>query len=58
METGGIPDVFDHPPESDQPRCGERMNLDELFTRCPTCKTVFRTHQEQLSMKLYLKYKE
>ena len=26
------------------------MNADELFTRCPTCKTVFRTHEEQLSV--------
>jgi predicted Zn finger-like uncharacterized protein len=26
------------------------MNADELFTRCPTCKTVYRTHERQLSM--------
>jgi predicted Zn finger-like uncharacterized protein len=26
------------------------MNADELFTRCPTCKTVYRTHEEQLSV--------
>jgi predicted Zn finger-like uncharacterized protein len=26
------------------------MNADELFTRCPTCKTVYRTHEEQLSI--------
>jgi predicted Zn finger-like uncharacterized protein len=26
------------------------MNVDELYTRCPTCKTVFRTHEEQLSV--------
>jgi predicted Zn finger-like uncharacterized protein len=26
------------------------MNADELYTRCPTCKTVFRTHEEQLSV--------
>ncbi|MEO8134688.1 MAG: zinc-ribbon and DUF3426 domain-containing protein [Betaproteobacteria bacterium] len=24
--------------------------MDELFTRCPTCKTVFRTHEDQLSV--------
>jgi predicted Zn finger-like uncharacterized protein len=26
------------------------MNADELFTRCPTCKTVYRTQEEQLSV--------
>ena len=26
------------------------MNPDELFTRCPTCRTVFRTNDAQLSM--------
>ncbi|MBK8739736.1 MAG: zinc-ribbon domain-containing protein [Betaproteobacteria bacterium] len=26
------------------------MTPDELFTRCPTCKTVYRTHEEQLSV--------
>ena len=26
------------------------MNADELFTRCPTCKTVFRTDEGQLSV--------
>ena len=26
------------------------MNADELYTRCPTCKTVYRTHALQLSM--------
>ena len=26
------------------------MIADEVFTRCPTCKTVFRTHEQQLSM--------
>ena len=26
------------------------MNPDELFTRCPTCRTVFRTNEAQLSM--------
>ena len=24
--------------------------MDELFTRCPTCKTVFRTREDQLSV--------
>jgi len=26
------------------------MTESELFTRCPTCRTVFRTHEAQLSM--------
>lgn len=26
------------------------MNVDELYTRCPTCKTVYRTHEQQLSV--------
>ena len=26
------------------------MNSDELFTRCPTCRTVYRTHDAQLSL--------
>lgn len=26
------------------------MSAHELFTRCPTCKTVYRTHEEQLSV--------
>jgi predicted Zn finger-like uncharacterized protein len=26
------------------------MTPDELFTRCPTCKTVYRTHEKQLSV--------
>jgi predicted Zn finger-like uncharacterized protein len=26
------------------------VDSDELFTRCPTCKTVYRTHEAQLSV--------
>lgn len=26
------------------------MSADELFTRCPTCRTVFRTNDDQLSV--------